>query len=300
MNCVRLIFALLLLNTTVVFAQNSTDDLRGLNGLHEVKLSELTDSNISPLGKQALSIEPDQWKHAETKNFVYHFFHGFVATPVSVEAEFYYRVISKELGKDTTQWERKSHIYIFEKPEDWAEFQKKAALEPWTGGIHSGGDLFIQRNPEYKFKGRTLGHETTHLVIYRFFGNGVPLWLNEGYAEYASIKGFAAYNRARGYDAKPTSQVVDAASYIPVASLTSMQEYPTDVKQVAVFYVESERLVRFLSAEGPDKFAVFMEAMSHGNKFDTALSKAYGSRFFDTAALEQEFKTYATKPNDAN
>ena len=303
MNIARLICMLFLLAGTAALAQDATpaaDDPRGLDGLQEVELSKLTDSNISVLGRQALSIQPGEWKHAETKNFVYHFFHGFVATPVSVEAEFYYRVISKELGKDTAQWERKSHIYIFEKPEDWAAFQKKASLDPWTGGIHSGGDLFIVRNPEYKFKGRTLGHEITHLVIYRFFGNGVPLWLNEGFAEYASIQGYSSFERARGIDSKPISHVVAPADFIPVETLGNMVAYPEDVKQVSVFYTESERLVRFLNGESQEKFVDFLDAMSQGNKFETALSKAYGGRFAGLAGLEKEFKIYATKDPDSN
>ena len=296
-----LLLALLFPGAVALFAQEATpgaDDSRVESGLQEVELSKLTDSNISALGRQALSIEPDLWKHAETKNFVYHFFHGSTAGLVSSEAEYYYGVISKELGKDTAQWERKSHIYIFEKPEDWAAFQKKASLDPWTGGIHSGGDLFIPRDPSYKFKGRTLGHEITHLVIYRFFGNGVPIWLNEGYAEYASIQAYATYLRARGYDSKPTSQLVAPDLYIPLDKLADMNAYPEDVIQVKVFYTESERLVRFLCAQDETKFPVFLEAMSQGNKFETALLKAYGGRFAGIDDLEREFKTYATKDPD--
>jgi hypothetical protein len=271
------------------------DDQRGLDGLPEVGLSKLSDSNISPLGQSALSIQPSLWKHAETTNFVYHFFHGFVATPVSVEAEFYYRVVAKELERDTTQWERKSQIYIFEKPEDWAQFQKKASLEPWTGGIHSGGDLFIQRNPALKFKGRTLGHEITHLVIHRFFGSGVPIWLNEGTAEYASIKGYASFNRARGYNAKPSSGAIAPQDFMPLERLTMLLAYPQDVKEVFVFYTESEKLVRFLCGVNATAFPVFLDAMSKGNKFETALWKAYGARFSVQGELEREFKDYATK-----
>ncbi|MEI9892620.1 MAG: hypothetical protein WDN28_01540 [Chthoniobacter sp.] len=162
-----------------------------------------------------MSIHPNDWKHAETANFVYHFFHGFIAAPVSVEAEFYYRVISKDLEKDTTQWERKSHIFIFETDADWKEFQKKGALDPWTGGIHSQGSLFIQRKSGAEIKGSTLGHEVTHLVIERFFGSGVPLWLNEGYAEYSASRCYADFNRARGYAARPTSHPVPNDSTSP-------------------------------------------------------------------------------------
>ena len=70
-----------------------------------------------------------------------------MATPVSVEAEFHYRVVAKELEREQPATQTKSHVYIFEKPEDWKIFQTNALLEPWTGGIHSRGSLFIVRDP---------------------------------------------------------------------------------------------------------------------------------------------------------
>ncbi len=263
----------------------------------ETGFHALSDRNLTALGQSALTIRPNDWKHAESTNFIYHYFNSFIAAPVSVEAEFYYRVIAKDLGKDTTQWERKCHIYIFESDEDWAAFQRKGALDPWTGGIHAQGSLFIQRDPQMKFKGRLLGHEVTHLVIERFFGAGVPLWLNEGYAEYASGICYAAFNRARGYSARPTSRPVPAALYFPLSQLAGMLSYPQDAAQVKVFYNESERLVRFLSGIDKPGFATFLESMGRGNKIETALNKGFGGRFINLEALEQAFKTYATQTN---
>jgi hypothetical protein len=269
----------------------------GESNLREVPLQALSDRNFTPLAQAALSIRPGEWKHAETANFIYHYFHSFIAAPVAVESEFYYRVIAKDLEKDTTQWERKSHVFVFESDADWAAFQRKGALDPWTGGIHSGGSLFLQRNPEVKFKGNTLGHEITHLVIERFFGSGVPLWLNEGYAEYVSTICYAAFNRARGYAARPTSRGVPAGLYLPVAQLTSMVTYPADVLQVPIFYSESERLVRFLCKTDKKGFFVFLEAMARGNRVETALNKGFAARFINLEALEREFKNYATQTN---
>ena len=88
--------------------------------LKEVPLQALSDRSFTPVGLAALSIRPGEWKHAETANFIYHYFHSFIAGPVAVESEFYYRVISKDLEKDTTQWQRKSHVFIFESNDDWA------------------------------------------------------------------------------------------------------------------------------------------------------------------------------------
>jgi hypothetical protein len=229
---------------------------------------------------------------------VYHFFQTFIATPVSVEAEFYYRIIAEELDRDTKEWQRKCHIFIFEQPQDWKAFQKKASLDPWTGGIHANGELFIQRDPAKRYKGSTLGHEVAHLVLHRFLGSGIPLWLNEGYAEYAASKGHAAYHRARGFLAKPRSSPVSPAAFIPLADLTTATSYPRDVPTLGTFYIESEKLVRFLAGINARNFLEFLECMARGNRFDTALQTGYGSRFTGVAALEQEFRTYASKDYD--
>src|SRR5260370_24647634 len=139
--------------------------------LPEIEFSRLGQGDRKPLGEKARAIHPEQWKHAETDHFIYHFVHSYVATPVSVQAAFHYRVIAKELERDQPAGGVKSHIYIFERPEEWQQFQGFGNLEPWSGGIHSAGSLFIQRNPAYKFSNNLLGHEIVHLVLHRFYAD---------------------------------------------------------------------------------------------------------------------------------
>jgi hypothetical protein len=277
-------------------APGQEQETNGINALTEVPLSELSDPGNTALGQAALAVRPEDWKHAETDHFILHFFRNFVAAHAAAELEFYYHAISTELHQDTSTWERKSHVYIFESQEDWHDFQKKAQLDPWTGGIHSEGNLYIVRDPSYKFEGRSLGHETAHLVFYRFFGAAIPLWLNEGYAENSSIRFYAGLERRRGYNASPHSAVLTAANYIPIASLTSMATYPDDVTQVSIFYQESEKLVAFLRAQSPDGFITFLDAISHGSRLDTALWRGFGGRFASVDDLDKEFEGYAERP----
>lgn len=144
-----LILAHLFAATGVQAGEDNPGEATGLNSLPEVEFKALSQHDWNPLGARALVIHAPDWKHGETEHFVYHFIHSYVATPISVEAEFNYRVIAKELGLDTMPpASGKSHIYIFEKPEDWKSFQGEAHLEPWTGGIHSLGSLFIVRRSE--------------------------------------------------------------------------------------------------------------------------------------------------------
>ena len=130
---------------SILFATSAVAQINESSSLPEIEFSQLSQRDPNPLGEKALAIHPEQWKHAETDHFIYHFVHSYVATPVSVEAEFHYRVIAKELERDQPAGDVKSHIYIFERPEEWQQFQVFGNLEPWSGGIHSAGSLFVQR-----------------------------------------------------------------------------------------------------------------------------------------------------------
>jgi hypothetical protein len=265
----------------------------GLNALPEVEFSQLTQSDTNPLSAKALAIHPGDWKHGETEHFIYHYQKSYVATAVSVEAEFHFRVIVKELAKTEVPWPEKAHIYIFEQPSDWAAFQFSGALEQWTGAIQSRASLFIVRNPAYKFSDNSLGHEITHLVVYRFYGNGLPLWLNEGLAQFASKTAHASFRRARGYAEKPTSQPVTTEKLFPLSQLAVMPYPPSE--QVVSFYDESEKLVRFLVAADRTSFLNLIEVLAKGASFEQAISQCFGAQFPDLKSLESSFRTYAAK-----
>jgi len=280
--------SLLLLATAAAFAQSPTP---GLNALPEVEFARLSQRDPNPLGQKALSIHPEQWKHGETEHFIYHFVDSFVVTPISVEAEFHYRVVTKELQREQPAGDTKSHIYVFQKPADWQQFQSSGKLEPWTGGIQSQGSLFIVRDPAYKFADNALGHEIAHLILHRFYPDGVPLWLNEGFAQYVSKNAQASYYRARNYSAKPRSAPISQEKLFPLETLATMT-YPSS-DQVKTFYDESEKLVRFLASTDKKSFLNFLDALGRHQPFETALFQNYGTRFLTTAALEEKFRESA-------
>ena len=275
-------------SVSAALAQSPTP---GLNALPEVEFTKLTQHDPNPLGAKALAIHPEQWKHAETEHFVYHFVDSYVVTPISVEAEFHYRVVTKELQREQPAANTKSHVYIFQKPADWQQFQSAGKLEPWTGGIQSQGSLFIVRDPSYKFSNNTLGHEIAHLVLHRYYPDGVPIWLNEGFAQYVSKGAQASYYRARNYSAKARSQTIAAEKLFPLATLATMSYPGSD--EVETFYDESEKLVRFLVATDKTSFLNFLDAMGRHQPFESALSQTFGTKFLSVAALEEKFRAYA-------
>ena len=267
----------------------------GLKALPEVEFSTLSSQDQNPLGAQALTLHPQEWRHGETEHFIYHFIHSYVATPISIEAEFcFLRDHGRAWSGDEHQPGRQIAYLHFEKPDDWKAFQADARLEPWTGGIHSRGSLFIVRDPAYRFANNSLGHEIAHLMLFRRYQHPLPRWLDEGFAEYTSRVARASYQRARNYVAAPHSPSVPPGQFIPLAQLVAMVDYPP-ADRVSAFYHESERLVRFLVAADRTAFLALLDGVARGDSFDTALSRNYGSRFLDVAALETEFAPYASK-----
>jgi hypothetical protein len=281
-----------LLAVALAPAASAQSPTPGLSALPEVEFSRLSQRDPSPLGVKAIAIHPEQWKHGETEHFIYHFVDSFVATPISVEAEFNYRVVTKELQREQPAGDTKSHLYIFQKPADWQQFQSAGKLEPWTGGIQSQGSLFIIRDPAYKFASNTLGHEIAHLIIHRYYPDGIPCWLNEGFAQYVSKGAQASYLRARNYNARSKSRTVDSEKLIPLAELIALTFPPND--RVETFYDESERLVRFLAASDKTSFLAFLDALGRHQPFETALFQNYGTKFMTPAALEEKFREYAS------
>lgn len=287
------ILTLIGLSISLGAAEELASSGSGIAVLPEVEFSRLSQRDPNPLGEKALAIHSEQWKHGETEHFIYHFVHSYVVTPVSVEAEFYYRVVAKEMEREEPPGDTKSHIYIFENPEDWQQFQVFGNLEKWSGGIHSQGSLFVQRNPKYKFSGNTLGHEIVHLVMHRFYSEGIPCWLDEGFAQYISKNAHASYQRARGYIARPRSESIGAADLIPIVKLVAITHPPSD--RVETFYDESERLVRFLAATDKSSFLRLLDALARHQPFDSALLRIYAGKFSSASALEEKFRDYAAK-----
>ncbi|MGH8093216.1 MAG: peptidase MA family metallohydrolase [Chthoniobacterales bacterium] len=288
------VFATLILAARITVAGDE-ENAQGLDALPEIEFSALSSHDQNPLSAKALALDAKEWKHGETEHFIYHFMHSYVATPISVEAEFCFRVIAEQLGPETSPGpDTKSQIYIFEKPEDWKAFQASAHLELWTGGIHSRGSLFIVRDPAYKFADNSLGHEIAHLMLFRRYQHPLPRWLDEGFAEYTSRVARASYQRARNYIAAPHSPSIPSGQLIPLPQLVAMVDYPP-ADRISVFYHESERLVRFLVATDRAAFLALLDDIARGESFEAALSRNYGSRFADVAALETEFTAYASK-----
>ncbi|NQU12120.1 hypothetical protein HQ590_15095, partial [bacterium] len=145
-----------------------------------------------------------------------------------------------------------------------------------------------------------LAHELGHLVLQRFIGANLPVWLNEGFAHFEGQRLMSQYLRVRlkpkGYRILNRFEPMDQARLVPLDVLTTAVDYPADPARVVDFYRQSELLVAFLHDQHGEMepLAEFLHHQNRGLRFPAALAEVYGIDRGDRERFETAFRRYAT------
>ena len=236
---------------------------------------------------------PDyRWKHLQTEHFVLHHDQKIFAAKVARLGEAFYAAISADLPNlQDRAAPARSHIFVFRDPRDWqAVVAGTPGLEPWTASFVRGQVMYLQETGTgVADKMETLAHEMTHLVFNRFLPVRLPLWLNEGLAEYY---GEFAYRAVKGMGQSRRDAFRPLRHWTPLADLFAATDYPTDPDDVARFYATSKYLVGYLLLKHPrDRWDAFFGRALAGEPAMPALLDTYG--WADVAALEKAFAQFA-------
>ena len=252
--------------------------------------NDLSDTDVSPKGKAALGTGAKNWKHAETEHFVYHFADEKQAETVYISAEVYYRWIKELFGVSEDHWKRKAHVFVFEDKEIWKQFNTRFGAILEGDAFTDGWELYIYRNPFWLSPKKTLAHELTHMIVFRFLDGPIPIFLNEGFAEFVAYRAIATQFDGNEYSIR-TIQHIPEDKFIPLDELIHAQTYPQGKEKIETFYRESELLVRYLILhyKGP-QFYELLHKVSGGKNFERVLAEVYG---LSLEKLSVDFHSFA-------
>lgn len=126
-------------------------------------------------------------------------------------------------------------------------------------------------------------HEITHVLIDDSAGRGygvLPIWLNEGLAEFGNISPSESYDNALLYG-------IYTRRVKPLWHLQSFSGAPDDV---VIGYGQSRSVVSYLiNVYGEEKMAQFMKNLGKTLSVDDALVEIYG---FDQRGLDSEWRDW--------
>ncbi|MBR6022902.1 MAG: hypothetical protein IK066_10870, partial [Kiritimatiellae bacterium] len=228
------------------------------------------------------------WMLLETTHFKVFHDQKIFAEKVARLGEAFYDYISADMpGMVDRVGEGKSVICLFRKAEDWQAFLKtqEGGLE-WSASFVRGNAMYLQATGDHMAdRMETLAHEMTHLVFNRFLAVRVPRWLNEGLAEYYGMFGYRA---VRGMGVSKKGAFPPIRETFPLAMLVSMENYPSDVSQVLLFYKTGKYMVGFLTQrEGGEPWKAAWARICAGEPALQAILEEF--RFGSVAEMEKEF-----------
>jgi hypothetical protein len=255
--------------------------------MEDVARDAVDHAGLLPADVAMLEQADFRWRHLQTHHFVVHYERKTFATRVARMGEQFYDAISGDLPALQDRMDpRRSHIFIFRKPRDWQTVVANTpGLEPWAASFVRGQAMYLQEIGRGKAdKMSMLAHEMTHLVVNRFLTVRLPLWLNEGLAEYY---GEFAYRRARGLTHRERNVFKALRDRTPLADLIAATDYPADPAEVARFYATAKQLVGWMLWKLPrEKWTAFLTRIMAGERATAALLDTYGWTDIDDLATE--------------
>lgn len=233
------------------------------------------------------------WEELKGDHFIIFFFQGGdkFAKEVLKKAEKYYTQISADLGherySDFWQWDQRVKIYIYPTEE---AYRKYPGSNPWSHGLADYSNREI-RSYAWKegFLEALLPHELTHLIFrdYVGFSGQIPLWLDEGVAQWEEPAKREIVKQAM-------QEVLKKGEALPLKTLTETDVRNwTDSGKVTAFYIQAMSIVDFLVTRfGAGDFIAFCRQLRDGKSFQEALMFSYPTAIRDLSDLEGKWKSY--------
>jgi len=252
------------------------------------RLDKLTRSNFA-----RRLLEKGNWFIKETENFSVFYREPSQAKIITDKAEYYFEKILYDLGYEKEiKWKERCQVYIVENQERWQVFLKEIGFNPeLVGGFvpnYEKKEMFICALSD-GYLAITFPHELTHLLFRDIAKNRpIPLWLNEGLANYeASVTNISNELLIRH---------IKNGSHILLGDLLRMGVYPEGKVMRELFYAQSEKMVEFLITQyGRKKFRNFCDLLLKDRSFNDALAEVYKGDFKDISDFNIKLVEYIIK-----
>lgn len=257
----------------------------------------------APAGYAEEKTEQIRWNEKTSDHFIVRYLEdASFAEDVSDLAEQYYKNINSDLGMDKVVkakhlsfwlWDDRCIIYLYRNQE---EYVGSTGAPAWSGGFVKYKERIIHSYAGAEtFLNSVLPHEMAHILFREFVGFDnpeVPLWLDEGVAQYAEPKKREAALTALVENVKHYNTL----KYIRFSQLNKMRLGGAPVEVVQLFYAQAISTVHYLiTDQGKSRFVDFCANLRDGYPVDRALSFATGSEISSLDDLEDGWKSFMMK-----
>ncbi|MFA6281787.1 MAG: hypothetical protein WCY05_04720 [Candidatus Omnitrophota bacterium] len=229
-------------------------------------------------------------KEMRSEHFIINYAEGTedVVYKVKDDAEYYYRSITQGFGlvRDKLwSWDNRAKIVI---AKDKAAYLEEFNCPPWSGACVNYYDKIIYTYPFQQGFSSMLSHELTHIIFREYIGyNKLPLWLDEGMAQYMQYRNSLQLDTL----VLSTRKLIENKEYIKFSQINDTYSL-SEKDDPVLFYTQAFSMVYFLRKRfGNDNFAQFLSCLRANNSISDALRKAFRI-LEDTERFETEWKRF--------
>lgn len=194
-----------------------------------------------------------------------------------------------------------TRVYVFRNEAAFAPFRDAifgARLENIRGVFLSRPEgNFVLLQGDVDSRSHLIYHELTHYFV-RNTTTGLPLWLDEGVAEYYSTFEASGNDVRVGRPVVEHVHLLNQQTMIPLARLFAIDQKSKEYNETSrqgIFYAQSWALVHYLftgSEERRKQLPLFLTLVKQGKTLEQSFQTAFG---LDFKAMESELRRYVQK-----
>ena len=116
-----------------------------------------------------------------------------------------------------------------------------------------------------------IAHELAHAFLHDQYGESLPIWVHEGYAQLQE----RAHELSRE-EARIQEGLTSRSLWLPLKWLDRHFEQPSSQEDIARAYAQARMVIKNLVTHyGMERFKIFLTALSHGTEVKTAYDMAF-------------------------
>jgi len=151
------------------------------------------------------------------------------------------------------------------------EFERLSTRLDWALGFYDGRIRIRMNEVGTQQEARICAHELAHAFLHAAYGNRIPIWVHEGYAQIHEPP-----HPLSKREETLRENLASGAFWVPLVWLDSRFEQPSDASDVERAYSESRLVVDFLVATyGMDRFKGFLERLASCKPVEAAFDESF-------------------------